>query len=117
MARSERHRQDHPDARNRHQDDDGDGLLSPEFAAVCRTFWTGGARALGVENKLHWILDVVMNEDQTRNRLDNGPHNLAILRHIALNIVTKEKSKISKRRKFNRAGWSNRFLAQLISQI
>ena len=37
----------HPDARNRHQDDDGDGLLSPEFAAVCRTFWTGGARALG----------------------------------------------------------------------
>jgi predicted transposase YbfD/YdcC len=72
---------------------------------------------LGVENNLHWILDVVMNEGQTRNRLGNGPHNLAVLRHMALNIVTKDKSKISKRRKFNRAGWSNRFLGQLIGQI
>jgi predicted transposase YbfD/YdcC len=85
-------------------------LSAERFGQVVRAHW-------GVENKLHWILDVVMNEDQTRNRLDNGPHNLAILRHMALNIVTKEKSKISKRRKFNRAGWSNRFLAQLISQI
>jgi predicted transposase YbfD/YdcC len=84
-------------------------LSAERFGQVVRAHW-------GVENKLHWILDVVMNEDQTRN-LDNGPHNLAILPHIALNIVTKKKSKISKRRKFNRAGWSNRFLAQLISQI
>ena len=37
-----------------------------------------------VENRLHWRLDVVMNEDQDRSRLGNGPHNLAVLRHMAV---------------------------------
>ena len=41
----------------------------------------------GVENRLHWRLDVTMNEDQDRTRLDNGPHNLAVLRHMALNVM------------------------------
>ena len=82
--------------------------LSPErFGEVVRAHW-------GIENRLHWVLDVIMNEDQARNRLDNGPENLAILRHIALNVITAEKSKISKRRKFNRAAWNNAFLAKLI---
>jgi predicted transposase YbfD/YdcC len=58
-----------------------------------------------------------MNEDKARNRLDNGPEILAILRHMALNIVTKETTKISKRRKFQKAGWSNEFLRKLILQI
>lgn len=58
-----------------------------------------------------------MNEDQARNRLDNGPENLAMLRHTALNLVTKEKSKISKRRKFLKAGWNNDFLAKLMTQV
>jgi predicted transposase YbfD/YdcC len=40
---------------------------------VVRSHW-------GVENRLHWRLDVTMNEDATRNRMDNGPHNLAVLR-------------------------------------
>jgi predicted transposase YbfD/YdcC len=85
--------------------------LSPErFGEVVRAHW-------GVENRLHWVLDVVMNEDQARNRLDNGPQNLAVLRHMALNLITNEKSKISKRRKFSRAGWNNAFLAKLIAQF
>ena len=80
-------------------------LLSTPLTAirlneVARAHW-------GIENSLHWVLDVTMNEDQTRNRLDNGPENLAILRHMALNIITADKAKISKRRKFKRAGWSN----------
>ncbi len=45
-----------------------------------------------------------MNEDQARNRLDNGPNNLAVLRHMALNILNNQKSKISNRRKIKRAG-------------
>jgi predicted transposase YbfD/YdcC len=85
--------------------------LPPErFGEVVRAHW-------GVENSLHWVLDVVMNEDQARNRLDNGPENLAMLRHMALNLVTKEKSKISKRRKFLKAGWNNDFLATLMTQL
>lgn len=85
--------------------------LTPErFGQVVRAHW-------GVENRLHWMLDVTMNEDQARNRLDNGPNNLAVLRHMALNILNAQKSKISNRRKIKRAGWSNAFLANLLAQI
>jgi predicted transposase YbfD/YdcC len=80
------------------------------FGQVVRAHW-------GVENRLHWTLDVIMNEDQARNRLDNGPNNLAVLRHMALNILNAKKSKISNRRKIKRAGWNNDFLANLLAQI
>jgi predicted transposase YbfD/YdcC len=80
------------------------------FGEVVRVRW-------GVENSLHWVLDLIMNEDQARNRLDNGPDNLAILRHMALNLVTEEKSKISKRRKFLKSGWNNDLLATLMTQV
>ena len=85
-------------------------LTAERFGQVVRAHW-------GVENRLHWMLDVTMNEDQARNRLDNGPNNLAVLRHMALNILNAQKSKISNRRKIKRAGWSNAFLANLLAQI
>lgn len=46
----------------------------------------------GVESKLHWVLDVLMREDPARNRSDNGPHNLAILRHMGTNLLRRDKS-------------------------
>ena len=59
--------------------------ITPEqFGEVVRSHW-------GVENRLHWCLDVTMNEDHMRNRMDNGPQNLAILRHMALNRVSQGK--------------------------
>ena len=85
-------------------------LSAERFGQVARAHWA-------VENNLHWTLDVVMNEDQARNRLDNGPNNLAVLRHMALNILNTLKSKISNRRKIKRAGWSNAFLTNLLAQI
>lgn len=85
-------------------------LAAERFGQVVRAHW-------GVENRLHWMLDVTMNEDQARNRLDNGPNNLAVLRHMALNILNAQKSKISNRRKIKRAGWSNAFLANLLARI
>jgi len=69
----------------------GDRLLE-----VVRAHW-------GVENRLHWRLDVVMNEDQQRNRSDNGPANLAVLRHMALNVMQKDNTKGSLRGKIKRA--------------
>jgi len=72
--------------------------LRPRFetsSEVVRAYW-------GVENRLHWCLDVVMNEDQARSRMENAPENLAILRHMALNIMRKDPSKGSLRIKFNR---------------
>jgi len=74
---------------------------------VVRSHW-------GVENRLHWCLDVVMNEDAARNRMDNGPHNLAVLRHMALNVMRKEESKTSLRGKFKKAAWNEDYLVKLL---
>jgi predicted transposase YbfD/YdcC len=83
--------------------------LSPErFNNVVRSHW-------GVENQLHWRLDVVMNEDQDRTRLDNAPQNLAVLRHMALNVMRKDATKGSLRGKFKRAGWDDAYLTKLIA--
>ena len=71
----------------------------------------------GIENALHWVLDVVMNEDQARARKDHAPENLALLRRFALNIIKRNKDKGSNRLKFKRAGWDNRFLKKLFSEI
>jgi predicted transposase YbfD/YdcC len=49
---------------------------------------------LGVENGLHWVLDVTMNEDQSRNRKDHGPENIAMLRRLALNLGNAQKQTI-----------------------
>ena len=58
-----------------------------------------------------------MNEGRMRNRMDNGPHNLAVLRHMALNLVRKESSKGSLPKKLRRAAWSDTFLARVLAQI
>ena len=49
-------------------------------------------RHWGIENELHWVLDVALNEDRSRVRKDNAPANLAVLRHIALNLLKQENS-------------------------
>jgi predicted transposase YbfD/YdcC len=85
--------------------------LSPDrLNEVARQHW-------GVENRLHWRLDVVMNEDQDRTRLGNGPQNLAIMRHMALNAMQREGSKGSLRGKIKQAGWNDAFLSKLLAQF
>jgi predicted transposase YbfD/YdcC len=84
--------------------------LSPErLGQVVRSHWS-------VENRLHWVLNVVMNEDQVRSRRDNSAYNLAILRHMALNLMHKDRSNVSLRGKFNLAAWRDDFLVKLLAQ-
>jgi len=83
-------------------------LSSERFLEVVRSHW-------GVENQLHWRLDVVMNEDQQRNRSDNGPNNLAVLRHMALNVMQKDTVKGSLRGKRKRASWDENYLRTLLT--
>jgi predicted transposase YbfD/YdcC len=71
----------------------------------------------GIENQLHWVLDVVFDEDRARNRKDHGPENLAILRKLALNILRSHPSTASIRRKIKRCGWEDGFLLSMLAQM
>lgn len=83
--------------------------LSPEaLSKVARAHW-------GVENRLHWVLNTAMNEDQALHRGDNTAYNLAILRHMALNLMQRDNSGMSLRSKINLAGWKDEFLAKLLT--
>ncbi len=81
-------------------------LTAESYLAAARAHWS-------IENGLHWVLDMTFDEDCARNRKDNGPENLAILRKLALNILRRARPIISIRRKRKRSEWSND-LAQLI---
>ena len=85
--------------------------LSPaRVLHITRSHW-------GIENQLHWVLDVVFAEDRARNRKDNGPENLAILRKLALNLLRAHPDKASLRRKIKRAGWDDKFLITLLAHM
>ena len=71
----------------------------------------------GIENRLHWILDVVFEEDRSRVRSAHAPENIAVLRKLALNIVRAHPEKISMRQKINRAAWNQAFLISLLSHM
>lgn len=85
--------------------------LSPEqLVEVTRQHW-------GIENRLHWVLDVTMQEDQSRHRRGHGPENLALLRRLAFNVAKLEPSKGSMKGKRKQAGWNDDYLLSLIRQF
>lgn len=74
-----------------------------------RTHWE-------IENKVHWVLDVVFREDDCRIRKGNGAQNFAVLRHIALNLLRQEASvKGSIRAKRLKAAWDHHYLLKILS--
>jgi predicted transposase YbfD/YdcC len=76
---------------------------------VIRTHWH-------IENKLHWVLDVAFREDDCRVRQGYAAENLAILRHIALNLLKQEHSaKIGVHNKRLKAGWDNDYLLKVLT--
>lgn len=70
-----------------------------------------------VENRLHWILDVVFHEDLSRLRSGNGPQNMATVRHIALNLLRGATDKHSLKVRRKSAAWDEAYLAALIQRI
>jgi predicted transposase YbfD/YdcC len=83
-------------------------LAAARLAQIVRAHWQ-------IENRLHWVLDVVMDEDGSRARKDHGPENLARLRRFALNVLRANKDKGSTRGKIKRAGWDDAFLLQILA--
>jgi predicted transposase YbfD/YdcC len=83
-------------------------LNAKRFAEAVRNHW-------GVENSLHWTMDVTFNEDQSRARTECAAQNLATLRRIVLNLLKRDRTpKLSLRRKRTRAALDENFLRELL---
>ena len=81
----------------------------PRFAKAVRGHW-------GVENQVHWHMDVSFGEDHSRARTGHAAENLATLRRLALNLLTRETTKKRGIRGKQRcAGWDHRYLLHLLS--
>ena len=79
------------------------------FAQGVRSHWS-------IENQLHWCLDVSFHEDDSRIRSGYAPENMALIRHIALNLLGRETSvKAGKKAKRKKAGWDNAYLAKVLA--
>lgn len=77
------------------------------FASAVRGHW-------GIENSLHWVLDMTFREDESRIRKDHGADNFALLRRFAVSLIKQDTSPGSIRRKRKRAAWNNKALANLL---
>ena len=78
------------------------------MAACIRDHW-------GVENGLHWVMDMVFRDDECRIRKDRAPANFAVIKHMASNILRSSKGKQSMRQKRHAAGWDDDFLFDMIT--
>lgn len=81
------------------------------FAEAVRSHW-------GIENSCHWVLDMAFREDESRTRKNHAPENLALMRHIALNLLREEKTaKLGIKNKRLKAGWNDHYLAKILFGI
>jgi predicted transposase YbfD/YdcC len=79
-----------------------------QFAQAVRGHW-------GIENSLHWVLDVTFREDDCRIRKGAAPENFTVLRHMAINLLNRDASDTrSLAMKRRRAGWDNAYLARIL---
>ena len=77
------------------------------FGRAVRAHW-------GIENRLHWTLDVVFHDDLARLRSDNAPENMAIIKHMASNLLRGTKPTMSLKNRRKMAGWSPDYLANVL---
>jgi predicted transposase YbfD/YdcC len=84
-------------------------LSAAQFARAVRAHW-------GIENRLHWVLDVVFHDDLMRLRTDNGPANMAVIRHSALNLFRAIPDKASLKVRRKTAAWDDDYLRKAITQ-
>lgn len=69
-----------------------------------------------IENSLHWTLDMTFREDESRIRKKNAPENMAVIRHVVLNMLRQADQDISIRRRKKKAGWSDEYLENVLKK-
>ena len=74
----------------------------------------GARKHWGIENKVHWVLDVAFNEDQSRKRAGNAAQNFSTLNRIALNLLKKDDAKIGIKGKRKMIGWNNDYVFKVL---
>jgi predicted transposase YbfD/YdcC len=84
-------------------------------AAKAKTYTHAIRSHWGIENGLHWVLDVCFAEDQCRMRTDHSPENMALLRRLALCLLKRHGRKGSIRGKRLQSGWNDEFLLEILS--
>jgi predicted transposase YbfD/YdcC len=84
-------------------------LDAATFARAVRGHW-------GIENRLHWILDVVFRDDLARLRTGHAPANTAEAKHVAMNLLGQAAPSVSLKNRRKRAGWNTAYLETLIRQ-
>jgi predicted transposase YbfD/YdcC len=78
--------------------------------AAARSHWQ-------IENNLHWVLDVIFHEDDSRLRVGHGAENFAVLRRLALNLLKLHPAQMSLKRKRYKAALDDSFLLELLTQV
>lgn len=96
------------------QENETSYYISTLNKAVSITY--GVRKHWGIENKVHWTLDVAFNEDLSRKRKGNAAQNYSNLNRIALNLLKKDDAKVGIKSRRKMAGWSNDYLLKLISK-
>jgi predicted transposase YbfD/YdcC len=85
-------------------------LSAKKLLAVVRAHW-------GIENNLHWVLDVLFNEDACRSRKDHAAENLAVIRKLAINILQTTPGPPRISHKMLQARWNNDFLLSAFAHM
>ena len=69
----------------------------------------------GIENSLHWVMDMVFRDDECRVRTDHAPANFTTIKHMALNLLRRAPGKDSLRLRRKVAAWDDDFLASIVT--